>query len=62
MKFVEYKLDKISPVTFDSSLISMTLQTELYVSQRGQYMELLPICNLTKAECILGGKSRTNGH
>eukprot|EP00435_Cladocopium_sp_Y103_P037287 s20_g9.t2 len=48
MKFVEYKLDKISPVTFDSSLISMTLQTELYVSQRGQYMELLPICNLTK--------------
>ena len=82
MKFVDYKLDKISPatlafavfnsswgavqiskrlilpnvpvpqVTFDSSLISMTLQTELYVSQRGQYMELLPICNLTKA---LGG-------
>ena len=54
MKFVEYKLDKISPVTFDSSLISMTLQTELYVSQRGEYMELLPICNLTKAGCILG--------
>lgn len=49
MKFVDYKLDKISPVTFDSSLISMTLQTELYVSQRGEYLELLPICNLTKA-------------
>jgi len=48
MKFVEYKLDKISPVTFDSSLISMTLQTELYVSQRGEYLERLPIYNLTK--------------
>eukprot|EP00438_Fugacium_kawagutii_P004329 Skav220061 [mRNA] locus=scaffold1709:116943:126732:- [translate_table: standard] len=56
MKFVDYKLDKISPVTFDSSLISMTLQTELYVSQRGQYMELLPICTKWFEELALYGE------
>eukprot|EP00439_Symbiodinium_sp_Y106_P013765 s6919_g1.t5 len=34
MKFVDYKLEKMSPTNFDSSLISTTLQTELYVGQR----------------------------
>lgn len=48
MKFVEYKLEKMTPVTFDSSLISKTLQTELYMSQRGEFLEVLPIFHLTK--------------
>lgn len=49
MKFVEYKMDKISPVTFDPTLISLTLQTELYAGQRGQFLESVPIFRLTKA-------------
>ncbi|CAJ1395704.1 unnamed protein product, partial [Effrenium voratum] len=48
MKFVEYKMDKISPVTFDPTLISLTLQTELYAGQRGQFLESVPIFRLTK--------------
>ncbi|CAK9009581.1 unnamed protein product [Durusdinium trenchii] len=56
-----YKLEKMTPVTlapvgetgdtgvtFDSSLISKTLQTELYMSQRGEFLEVLPIFHLTK--------------
>ncbi len=48
MKFVEYKLDKMMPTTFDSSLISHTLQTELSVNQRSRYVETVPIFALTQ--------------
>lgn len=48
MKFVEYKLDKMMPTTFDSSLISHTLQTELSVNQRERYVETVPIFSLTQ--------------
>eukprot|EP00913_Durusdinium_trenchii_P001541 g1426.t2 len=44
----EIRLEKMTPVTFDSSLISKTLQTELYMSQRGEFLEVLPIFHLTK--------------
>ncbi|CAJ1344612.1 unnamed protein product [Effrenium voratum] len=48
MKFVEYKLDKLTPINFDGSLISNTLQTELCVNQRSRFLERLPICKVTK--------------
>ncbi|CAK9096317.1 unnamed protein product [Durusdinium trenchii] len=47
MKFVDYKLDKMMPTTFDSTLISHTLQTELSVNQRSAYIEQVPIFSLT---------------
>lgn len=47
MKFVDYKLQKMSFVTFDPTLISATLQTELFVGQRSRYLERLPIFQLT---------------
>ena len=34
MRFVEYRLEKFSTTNLDTSLISPTLQLELYVSQR----------------------------
>eukprot|EP00439_Symbiodinium_sp_Y106_P044031 s753_g5.t1 len=48
MRFVDYKLEKNTPISFDSSLISITLQTELYVNQRGKFLESVPIFGLTK--------------
>ena len=48
MKFVEYKLEKMMPTTFDGSLISHTLQTELSVNQRSAYIEQVPIFALTQ--------------
>lgn len=48
MKFVEYKLEKMMPTTFDSSLISHTLQTELSVNQRSRFIETVPIFALTQ--------------
>ena len=46
MKFVDYKLQKMSMVTFDPTLISTTLQTELFVGQRSKFLERLPILKL----------------
>lgn len=48
MNFVEYKLDKLTPINFDKSLISDTLQTELCVNQRARYLEAVPVCKVTK--------------
>ncbi|CAE7563736.1 Cnga4, partial [Symbiodinium pilosum] len=48
MKFVDYKLEKMSPTNFDSSLISSTLQTELYVGQRSAFLSPMPIFLLTE--------------
>lgn len=48
MKFVEYKLEKMMPTTFDSTLISPTLQTELSVNQRARFVETVPIFALTQ--------------
>ena len=48
MKFVDYKLEKMMPTTFDSSLISHTLQTELSVNQRSRFIETVPIFGLTQ--------------
>ncbi|CAE7642927.1 Hcn4, partial [Symbiodinium pilosum] len=48
MRFVDYKLEKNTPISFDSTLISLTLQTELYVNQRGKFLESVPIFGLTK--------------
>eukprot|EP00438_Fugacium_kawagutii_P003373 Skav228254 [mRNA] locus=scaffold3112:264241:268087:+ [translate_table: standard] len=47
MKFVDYKLAKMSFVTFEPGLISTTLQTELFVGQRSRFLERLPIFLLT---------------
>ena len=47
MKFVDYKLQRMSFVTFDPSLISPTLQTELFVGQRSRYLQVVPIFSLT---------------
>ncbi len=48
MNFVDYKLEKLSLINFDRSLISDTLQTELCVNQRARYLEALPVCKVTK--------------
>ena len=40
---------KLSMVTFDPSLISSTLQTELFVGQRSRFLERLPIFKLCGA-------------
>ena len=50
MRFVEYRLEKFSTTTLDTSLISPTLQLELYVSQRSSYVLELPIFKLLQ-EC-----------
>eukprot|EP00434_Breviolum_minutum_P012096 symbB.v1.2.010667.t1/scaffold700.1/size171416/8 len=49
MKFVDYRLEKMNNITFDGSLISKTLQTELYVNQRSIYLIQLPIFSLAQA-------------
>ncbi|CAK9084005.1 Potassium voltage-gated channel protein eag (Ether-a-go-go protein) [Durusdinium trenchii] len=48
MNFVDYKLDKLSLINFDHSLISNTLQTELCVNQRSRYLEAVPIFKVTR--------------
>jgi len=48
MNFVDYKLDKLSLINFDQSLISDTLQTELCVNQRARYLEAVPVCKVSK--------------
>lgn len=48
MNFVDYKLDKLSLINFDQSLISDTLLTELCVNQRARYLEAVPVCKVTK--------------
>ncbi|CAE7689011.1 HCN4 [Symbiodinium necroappetens] len=50
MRFVDYKLEKFSTNTLDASLISPTLQLELYVSQRANYVSRIPIFALLQ-EC-----------
>ncbi|CAE7313802.1 Cnga3, partial [Symbiodinium natans] len=50
MRFVDYKLEKFSTNTLDASLISPTLQLELYVSQRADYLSKIPIFALAQ-EC-----------
>jgi len=50
MRFVDYKLEKFSTNTLDASLISPTLQLELYVSQRANYLSRMPIFALLQ-EC-----------
>lgn len=52
MNFVEYKLDKLSLINFDQSLISENLQTELCVNQRSRYLEAVPVCKVTKAQRV----------
>lgn len=47
MKFVDYKLEKMAMTNFDASLISTTLQTELYVGQRNKFLTPLPIFTMT---------------
>ncbi|CAK9078837.1 Potassium/sodium hyperpolarization-activated cyclic nucleotide-gated channel 2 [Durusdinium trenchii] len=47
MKFVDYKLEKMAMTNFDASLISTTLQTELYVGQRSRFLNPLPIFAMT---------------
>ncbi|CAJ1448056.1 unnamed protein product [Effrenium voratum] len=47
MKFVDYKLDKMMPTTFDNGLISSTLQTELSVNQRARFIQTMPIFDLS---------------
>ena len=49
MRFVDHKLDKQEAnAALDLSLISPTLQMELYESQRSRYILVHPFMNLTK--------------
>lgn len=48
MRFVEYALSKKRAATLDVSLISETLQKELYVSQQGQYLSIHPLLLMLK--------------
>ena len=50
MRFVDYKLEKVSANNMDTSLISPTLQLELYVNQRADYLIQMPIFALAQ-EC-----------
>ena len=50
MRFVDYRLEKFSATSLDTSLISPTLQMELYVGQRSSYILELPIFRLMQ-EC-----------
>ena len=47
LKFADYKLDKMVPATFDPTLISHTLQTEISVNQRARFIKIVPIFDLT---------------
>lgn len=48
MRFVEYALSKKRAATLDVSLISETLQKELYVSQQGQCLSIHPLLLMLK--------------
>ena len=50
MRFVDYKLEKVSANNMDTSLISPTLQLELYVNQRADFLIQIPIFALAQ-EC-----------
>ena len=50
MRFVDYRLEKFSATSLDTSLISPTLQLELYVGQRSSFILELPIFKLLQ-EC-----------
>lgn len=50
MRFVDYRLEKFSSTQLDTSLISPTLQLELYVGQRSNYVLEMPIFKLLN-EC-----------
>ncbi|CAJ1355387.1 unnamed protein product, partial [Effrenium voratum] len=50
MRFVDYRLEKVSSAQLDTSLISPTLQLELYVGQRSSYVMEMPIFRLL-SEC-----------
>lgn len=50
MRFVDYRLEKFSSTQLDTSLISPTLQLELYVGQRSNYVLEMPIFKLL-TEC-----------
>jgi len=50
MRFVDYRLEKLSSTQLDTSLISPTLQLELYVGQRSNYVLEMPIFKLLN-EC-----------
>lgn len=50
MRFVDYKLEKVSANNMDTTLISPTLQLELYVNQRASYLIQIPIFALAQ-EC-----------
>ncbi|CAK9081206.1 unnamed protein product [Durusdinium trenchii] len=50
MRFVDYRLEKFSTTALDTSLISPTLQLELYVGQRSNYVLEMPIFKLLN-EC-----------
>ena len=50
MRFVDYKLEKFPSNTLDASLVSPTLQLELFVSQHADYLSRIPIFALTQ-EC-----------
>ncbi|CAE8701176.1 unnamed protein product [Polarella glacialis] len=43
MKFVDYKLAREASVSLDDSLISLALQIELHVTQRGSFLQLHPV-------------------
>lgn len=48
MRFVDYRLEKFSSTGLDTSLISPTLQLELYMGQRSTYILEMPIFKLLK--------------
>lgn len=50
MRFVDYKLEKVSANNMDATLISPTLQLELYINQRADYLSKMPIFALAQ-EC-----------
>eukprot|EP00439_Symbiodinium_sp_Y106_P020907 s1896_g2.t1 len=50
MRFVDYRLEKFSASNLDTSLISPTLQLELYVGQRACFVLEMPIFKLLQ-EC-----------
>ncbi|CAJ1352762.1 unnamed protein product, partial [Effrenium voratum] len=49
MKFVDYRLDKMTLASFDGTLISNSLRAELFVNQRSDYLVQLPIFSLAQA-------------
>ena len=56
MRFVDYKLEKVSANNMDATLISPTLQLELYVNQRADFLSSMPIFSLAQ-ECYPAARS-----